>query len=805
MDKVCDVLISLACFAVIAFASSQAGRFFVKTRLPLISGFLFTGILAGPYLLGMIPEGAIRELRFVDQASLAFIAFAAGSELYLRELTHRLRSIAWVTFGLVVSTFFLGSLAVFLLADYVPFMRAMPATHRIAVSVLGGAILVARSPASAIAVVKELRARGPFTQTVLGVTVVMDGVVIVLFAVNSSLADALLTDLSFNLGFILLLLVELFLSLAIAYVLGKLLQFVLSRRINSLAKTGFTLAAGYGVFVLCSVTRGFTREHLRLEVFLEPLLVCMVASFLVTNYTKYRREFLRILHVAGPPIYIVFFTLTGASLALDILVKTWPIALALFLVRLVTIYIGSFSGGSLAGDPMRHNRISWMCYVTQAGVGLGLAKKVAVEFPEWGTAFATIVISVIVLNQIIGPPLFRLAIATAGEAHPRGEAPPVAAGRNALIFGLEEESLALARQLRLHDWQVQMASTQDVHDEKMATSDLEVRPISGLTLDNLRELGAEKVNTIVAMLSDEENYRICELAYEHFGTDNLVVRLNDRAGSDRFQALGALVVDSTTAMISMLDHSVRSPSAASLLLGLEEDQDIVELTIRNTSLRGVPLRDLRLPLDTLVLLIRRGEHRLISHGDMRLKVGDRITVVGSWESLEEVKLRFSDPFPAVGYEPQKKELGTSGLRVEDVMRRDAKTISQDATFDQVVDSLDQSGDVNLPVVDGDGMLKGLISFQEIRDILFDEGLSSLVIASDLAYEDVPSLSPHDTLEHAISLFDECGFSSLPVVDPHNPRKLVGILEQRSVLHVYHWKGRGKKGNVADIDPAVGGC
>ena len=111
----------------------------------------------------------------------------------------------------------------------------------------------------------------------------------------------------------------------------------------------------------------------------------------------------------------------------------------------------------------------------------------------------------------------------------------------------------------------------------------------------MHHLDAGHANTIVAMLSDEENYQICELAYEHFGTDNLVVRLNDRANFDRFHELGVLVVDSTTAIISLLDHSVRSPTATSLVLGMEENQDIVDLEIRNPALRGVPLRDVRFP------------------------------------------------------------------------------------------------------------------------------------------------------------------------------------------------------------------
>ncbi len=371
MDQYRDIFVFIACFVVIALASNQLGRFFVKARLPLISGFLFTGIIAGPSVLGMIPAGAVGHLRFVDETSLAFIAFAAGSELYLRELTGRFRSIAWVTIGLVASTFTLGGLTLFLLADYIPFMQDMPATHRIAISALGGVILVARSPASAIAVMKELRAKGPFTQTALGVTVIMDAVVIALFAVNSSVADALLANVGFDLSFVLLLLIEFAVSLAIAFALSKLLQLVLSRRTHRLAKTGVILAAGYGVFILSAKIRTFSHDHLDVEVLLEPLLICMAASVLVTNYSRYRTEFLTILHNAGPPIYIAFFTLTGASLELDVLAKTWTIALALFFVRLAAIFIGSFSGGAPGrrSAETESNQLDVLCHAGGRGPG----------------------------------------------------------------------------------------------------------------------------------------------------------------------------------------------------------------------------------------------------------------------------------------------------------------------------------------------------------------------------------------------------------------------------------------------------
>lgn len=640
MQSYLEIVVIITGFTVVALASRQVGGLFTKANLPLITGFLFTGIIAGPYVLGVISEKDIGNLRFVDQLALAFIAFFAGSELYIRELKGRLRSIRWVMLGLVVSTFTFGTLAFFMLSEFLPIIREMSAPGRIAASILAGAILVARSPSSAIAVVHELRAKGPFTKTVLGVTVIMDVVVIALFGINSSIADTLLTGLGFNLSLVIVLVAELVLAVAAGYAVGKGLQLVLSSGFNRIAKTVIILLLGYAVFALSAAIREATHDRAPFELLLEPLLICMIAGFVVTNLSNHRTEFARILQDVGLPIYIAFFTLTGASLTLDVLARTWPIAAALFAVRLASIFVGSFGGGVLAGDAMQHNRVSWMAYITQAGVGLGLAKEVAVEFPEWGSSFATIIISVIVANQIVGPPLFKWALHLVGEVHSRAKTPEFDGRRDAIIFGLEGQSFALARQLGAHGWHVKVASRQagraaDVGED----SDVDIHPIPDLSLDALKRLEAGQAEAMVMMLSDEENYQLCELAYEHFGTQTLVVRLNNRANVNRFTELGALIVDPATALVSLLDHLVRSPSAASLLLGMETNQDVIELEVRDPSLDGVAIRDMRLPLDMVILSVRRRGQTLITHGYTRLQVGDWVTVVGSLESLEQMMLR----------------------------------------------------------------------------------------------------------------------------------------------------------------------
>jgi Trk K+ transport system NAD-binding subunit/mannitol/fructose-specific phosphotransferase system IIA component (Ntr-type) len=284
-----------------------------------------------------------------------------------------------------------------------------------------------------------------------------------------------------------------------------------------------------------------------------------------------------------------------------------------------------------------------MGYVTQAGVGLGLAKEVAVAFPDWGAAFATMMISVIVLNQLAGPPLFKWAIYLAGEVQPRLAAHAVGGVRDAVIFGLDGESLALARLLQSNGWEVKIATNQDRYAKHAAAeAETEIHPIDEVNLETLKRLGAGQADAIVAMLSDEENFRICELAHEAFSTQHLVVRLSHGNHARQFHRLGAMVVEPRTAVVNLLDQFVRSPSAATLLMGLEKDREVIEFELRNRDLQGFAVRDLMLPLDIHIISIRRHGEQIVSGGFTRLRFGDWLTVVGSRSSLEQMMLQFGE-------------------------------------------------------------------------------------------------------------------------------------------------------------------
>ncbi len=636
IGAVWQLIIYLGAFGIVAVAAGKVAGQFRKVKLPLITGFLVIGLISGPEVLNLIEKEALSDLGFINEIALAFIAFAVGSELYLNELRSRMKSIVYMILTQVVVTFLIVSITMFLLMDLIPFAREMKPAARIAISMLTGTIAIARSPASAIAIINELRARGPFTQTSLGVTVAKDFGVIVLFAVIFTLSKSLIQDTEFRAIYVLQVVVELLAAFGLGFLVWLILRAIFSIKGLAGIKKGLVLLTGFLVYLFTDVLSAHSSRYLGIELHVEPLLICIIGSFLVTNYTVYRTDFTKIMKELGLYIYILFFTLTGAMISLDVLAAMWFITLIIFGVRLASLFIAGYSGSAWAGDPPVFRSVSWMPYVTQAGVGVGLATIIAAAYPGWGSEFATVMISVIVLNQLIGPPLFKWSLHLVGEVHVRSDG-SFDVERKVLIFGWENQSLALAKQLSRQSWKVEFVVT-DPTVEILGNKEFTVHEYQGSDHLSLRKFGAETADTILCLLSDEVSYEICETAYEHFGTRHLIVRLNERENFKKFHNIGVMVIDPATAMVSLMEHFVRSPIATSLLLGMDEGQDSVDIELRNSDFHGLTLRDLRLPSDVIILSVTRGDHPIISHGYTRLRLGDIVTMVGSTESLDKVRL-----------------------------------------------------------------------------------------------------------------------------------------------------------------------
>jgi Kef-type K+ transport system membrane component KefB len=337
----------------------------------------------------------------------------------------------------------------------VPFLDPLTTGCRASVAAIAASIMVARSPASAIAVVKELKAKGVMTSTLLGVTVLCDVYVLMGFTLTTTIAESECKGEGFSVASLGIMVGTIIGSVVIGVAIGKFLLVLMW--FKRFPARYLILPLGLGIFVLAHWFTDWTLENAPFVINFEPLLICIAGGYVCTNQSKHRHRFIQVLQQAGPYVFLPFFTLTGASLDLTVLVQSFLFAAILALVRALSVFIGSATGGWLAGQAPQHNKYIWMTLLTQAGVSLGLASEVGMSFPEWGRAFQTAIISVVLVNQILGPVLFKIAIRRVGEAGKGGSGDQFdedAEVPTALVLGSTPDALSLAVRLLHAKWRV---------------------------------------------------------------------------------------------------------------------------------------------------------------------------------------------------------------------------------------------------------------------------------------------------------------------------------------------------------------
>lgn len=402
-------------------ASHILGRLLSTFGLPLITGYLLAGIVLGPEGLALVGLEVKNRLLTINQIALGLIALTAGGELALGRLRPRLRAIAWVSSAQTVIVFALTA-AVLIGFELGSRTLGLPSLlsadldlqHVVAMGLILGLVATANSPASTVAVINELRARGPFTTLAIGTTVVKDVLVILLMAVILMVSRGFVDSADgIDPGLLGRIPVEVVASLAVGAVLGVLLILYLARINKEVAL--FLLA----MVVLGIEVVGFVEARFHLH--LHFLLIFIAAGFVVENLSARGDIMIQGLERSSLPIYVVFFTFSGVGLDLDSFRSLWPIALGFVLFRALLLYGSTYAGARWAGENRQTQQLSWTAFVAQAGISLGLAELVAQQFPHMGTQIRTFVLAIVAVNQLIGPVLFGWALRQTGE---RGQAEP---------------------------------------------------------------------------------------------------------------------------------------------------------------------------------------------------------------------------------------------------------------------------------------------------------------------------------------------------------------------------------------------
>lgn len=380
------------------------GKLFMRFQMPKITGYIIAGIIAGPYLINLISKPVVQNLQLIDSIALSLIALTAGGEFRYKEIRPQMKTIGSAIF-LKIILIFIGFISFFLIFGHkINFLGDASPAIILGTGLLIGAISVATSPATVIAVISETRAKGKYTDFVLGATVFKDIIVILLFSIILSISKPLVTnDASIHLDYVVSVILELLISIGVGVAAGALLLLYL--KYVDKERTLFLLG-----FVLLGIE---TAKFLHMEL----VLVFMIAGFFVQNFSNAGGKLIEAIEGSSLPIYVIFFAIAGATLNLTLFLENWFIALFIVGIRLLMTFSGTYLGGKFTGASANINRYGWMGFVGQAGLSLGLSVMLMKTIPgPIGKNIATLIIASIAINQIIGPIMFRFSLMRAGDA-----------------------------------------------------------------------------------------------------------------------------------------------------------------------------------------------------------------------------------------------------------------------------------------------------------------------------------------------------------------------------------------------------
>lgn len=400
-DAAGSATISLGFLLISAFV---AGRLAADVGLPRITGYIVLGLLVGPEILGVVPERDIAGLKLIDDIAISLIALSAGGELRLEELRERAGAMAAIVLVEMTLVFLVIGGAVILIADWLPITAGRSMGAVLVIAMVFGSIAIANSPSVAIAVINDTRSRGPVSSTILGVTVLKDVAVILLFAVALAVARTALTPAAgFETDFFLGLAAEIGGSIAAGALCGALIAALLP------AVGGRIVIFALGVAFL----NAYVAELLHLEV----LLLSLTAGFFLENISRVEGDrFVKGLEANSLPVYAIFFALAGASIHVSELGALWPFVAGFVFLRGLAVFAGTWTGARLAGAETEVRRYAWLGLISQAGVTLGMVVIAARSFPEWGMELQTLFVAMVAIHELIGPVLLQWGLRRSGEA-----------------------------------------------------------------------------------------------------------------------------------------------------------------------------------------------------------------------------------------------------------------------------------------------------------------------------------------------------------------------------------------------------
>ncbi len=385
-----NLLFKLGIVIFVGIIGSRVANHF---KLPNVSGFIVGGLLLGPSFFNLVKSGEAGSFNIINEVALAAIAFSVGSEFLLEDIKKVGKNMLIITVAEVV-----GALTLVFLITFFVFRQSFEFSLVIA------SMSAATAPAGILMVIRELKAQGPLVKTILPVVALDDALGIMAFGIALSVAKLLSGVGTFSIFKIIW--TPLF-EIGGSLILGGLIGFALSYIAPKTKSRDELLSVVIGTILLGT--------GLANQLKLSPLLTCMMIGGILVNLMHNSKRVFNLIADFTPPINLLFFTIAGASLNLGILPKVGLLGVGYILARAAGKIIGATIGAKYVKSEKKVVKYLGMSLLTQGGISIGLSMIVARELPQFSESVITVILFSVLIYEIAGPILAKIAIQKSGE------------------------------------------------------------------------------------------------------------------------------------------------------------------------------------------------------------------------------------------------------------------------------------------------------------------------------------------------------------------------------------------------------
>jgi Kef-type K+ transport system membrane component KefB/Trk K+ transport system NAD-binding subunit len=584
-------------------------------RVPVVVGEIVAGIIIGPSVLGWV-HAEEPTLEILAEIGFAFLMFLSGLEIdfsILFAASQAGQRKRQSPIGLAGLSFLLT----ILLAAGVGFSLA--AAGFVNDPWMMTLILSTTSLGIVVPVLKEKRmSSSNLGQTILLSALLADFLTMFFITVYVAIRS---TGLSLNI----LLIFLLFIPVLLFYQFGQrnLRRPFVRRLIEELADatSQIKVRGAFALMIAFVVMAELVGAELILGAFLGGVLASLLSE---PHDEKLRHK----LDAIGFGFFVpLFFVYVGVQFNLNSFLDNpaaWillPILLiTAFAIKLISALVFRFAYSwreSLSGGMLLSARLSLIIAASAIGVRLGAISE--------STNAAIILIAA--LTAMFAPLGFNLLMAASDEKKKRAM----------LVFGDSDLAFQVGKILRSHGDEVLFMETDPQSANRIREQGFEVASSNGSVASAMHSLRDTRVEAFLALKpDDQENLEACRVARAH-GVEHLLSFVSQPIRTPDFRGLGVQTLTPSLHLSSLLALMARNPAMFTLITSTEDDRDLREFTLYNSSLQGKKLMELKFPADVLVLAIRRDDELVVPHGTTKLVTGDHLTIIGNLDSLSELE------------------------------------------------------------------------------------------------------------------------------------------------------------------------